>query len=258
MIFHPLKTFWVFFCSVGFLFSANSFIPSSGTYAQAESENNERPESTSENVDVFVEEAAGESVNEGIDANDAEEALPEDDGIVEPEASDLSDLEEDPLSLKELEQFLDEEQWARADEETFNLLLTAAGENSRAEGRFDIYEWSGFLNNSESCTLVKAIDDLWIQASGGSLGFSAQREVFDSSENIRSFYERISWLEEGSDNWLVSWEYDLEQKKAIYISSPDFDNAVSIEGYLPGLMEWEPQNDSYFDFRFQMIETCDL
>jgi hypothetical protein len=137
--------------------------------------------------------------------------------------------------------------------------LTAVSDKSRAQGRFVNSEWEAFLNNSESCTLVKNIDSLWTQASGGKLGFSAQRRVFKNSKNFQSFYEQIRWLEEGSETWLVSWDYDDRQQKAIYEKTPDYDNAATIEGYLPGMMEWEPLKDGRFlDQRFLLFGACEL
>jgi serine/threonine protein kinase len=162
-------------------------------------------------------------------------------------------------SYVELNESLRVQNWESADQITFTLLLTAVSDKSRAQGRFVNSEWEAFLNNSESCTLVKNIDSLWTQASGGKLGFSAQRRVFKNSKNFQSFYEQIRWLEEGSETWLVSWDYDDRQQKAIYEKTPDYDNAATIEGYLPGMMEWEPLKDGRFlDQRFLLFGACEL
>ncbi|MBE9109421.1 GUN4 domain-containing protein [Nodosilinea sp. LEGE 07298] len=253
MIFPSLKICCASFLATGIVFSVNSHVFASGVYAQLKSEITEDSgkEEPSEN-------SANESDNlSGLEVT--EEAVPRANNIVEPETTDSFDNDNSSPGLEELEQFLDERQWEMADEATFNILLSAVGDNSLAQGRFDLSEWEVFLANPENCSLVRQVDALWIQASKGSLGFAAQRRVFQNSEDFRSFYEEIDWLAEDSDDWLVSWDYDSVERKASYISLPNYDDAASIEGYLPGMMEWEPSEDGQIlDLRFQMIGACRL
>lgn len=216
-----------------------------------ESENTDKLETSSESDDNVTNESDQEEEPNSVSSPNNVEADATPDTTTEVNSSpDFSSLRD----------FLDVGNWEAADQETFRILLSVVGPDSTSQGRFDLDEWRDFIGNDESCTIVRNLDAYWSIASNGQLGFSAQRRVFQSSsQSFLSFYKQIKWLTERADEWLVSWQY-TDDGEAEYIQRPDFINASSIEGHLPGLMEWEVASgeEQAQDRRFEMIDFCDL
>ncbi|MFG6101446.1 GUN4 domain-containing protein [Leptothoe sp. EHU-05/26/07-4] len=219
-----------------------------------------------ENVDMPG--TSDEPIPDSSDINDNSVQLEEDpassqnnqDNVGEDTLSDTSsEVTSSPADITPLRQFLDSGEWEAADQETFRILLSVVGEDSRSQGRFNLDEWENFISDQEHCSIVRKIDGLWNSSSDGTLGFSAQRRMFqESDQSFLDFYRRIKWLTENADAWLVSWKYTDDE--ATYIQKPDFENAPSIEGHLPALMEWEiaPGDEQAQDRRFEMINFCNI
>jgi GUN4-like len=143
-----------------------------------------------------------------------------------------------------LQTYLQEHKLKEADQETFAVMLKVAGTNSETQGRFDIADWQNF-----SCPDLKKIDSLWSEASGGKLGFSAQKRVLEQTRrNYYIFYAKIGWFDLLTKVWRLAWKYDPTTKTVNYVEgkSPDFVNPP--EGHLPAKLEWvtaegqEPQD----------------
>jgi hypothetical protein len=164
------------------------------------------------------------------------------------------------VDYSNLERYLQEKNWEMADEETYQVMLKVAGPISEQQGRFNEQEWNEF-----SCRDLKEIDQLWSNASGGKLGFSAQNRVLNRVRDMlegdpNAFLKEVRWAmdtQQGEHlSLLVALKYVPEAKRVEYASgkSPNFTKAASIEGYLPAKLLWE----SPVDYRFQRLDRCGL
>ena len=167
--------------------------------------------------------------------------------------------EQETINYSQLEEYLDQEKWEEADQETYKLLLLAIGPKSAEQGRFVLDEWQ----KAEYCPAFIKINDLWKNASEKKLGFTSQKEVFEEEQDFNKFYVAIKW-KEGlvTTKWLVAWEYNDESKQAEYLpdKTPKFDLGIEEfpKGYLPAKLEWEPENGEIYDYRFEAIAKCEL
>jgi len=168
-----------------------------------------------------------------------------------------ADAEEVKALYDQLQNALDQKDWQTADQTTFGLMLAIAGERSKSQGRFNLDEWENF-----SCDELKKIDSLWSGASDGKLGFSAQWRVFESAKRLFPiFYNRVGWYDAFMKEWRVTWSYNSDTKKATYQRSPDFENPMQNEGYLPAILAWEAPNNEPSrerERRFVRINACGL
>ncbi len=105
-----------------------------------------------------------------------------------------------------LENFLRNEQWKDADEETYRLMITTVGK-----------EVGNYFTSVEElltfpCQELLTIDRLWVQYSRGLFGFSVQKEIYVEcgatldgkylgDEIIEAFGDRIGWRQ--NDQWLT-------------------------------------------------------
>ncbi|NEP01082.1 MAG: GUN4 domain-containing protein [Symploca sp. SIO2E9] len=155
----------------------------------------------------------------------------------------------------QLQGYLKQQDWEAADQETYELMLKIAGSNSEKQGSFDLTEWQNF-----SCSALKQIDKLWLEASDGRLGFSTQNKILEEVQDYNVFYFRIGWKRQLlKDEWGVAWEYNQETQKAEYITDkkPNFEQPP--DGHLPAKLEWETNpGDSPKDRRFEAIYRCNL
>lgn len=145
-----------------------------------------------------------------------------------------------------LQAALQQGDWQLADQKTYELMLKIAGTNSQQQGFFVAEDWETF-----SCSALRDINQLWMQASNGQQGFSRQWEIFKATRpNDRSYYYKIGWSEL-SGTWKVAWR--LSNNRLVYTASPDFSNDAP-PGHLPAGLEWEDGQDR----RFQAINRCEL
>ena len=222
-----------------------------------------QPSDSTNNVDIVDD--PDDSADEPVDVND-NSMQEEQDSTSSQDSAEEDGTSDTPLEttssspdFTDLRQFLELKNWEEADKETFKILLSIVGPTSQDQGRFELDEWQAFIENEENCTMVRNLDALWSFSSNSQLGFSAQRRVFQNSDqNFLDFYKRVKWLTEGADAWLVSWNY--ADGEAIYVEKPNFKDAASIEGHLPALMEWEVASgeEQAQDRRFEMINSCNL
>ena len=121
-----------------------------------------------------------------------------------------------------LEDYLKNQQWKQADEETERLMITTVGKEL---GQY--FELEEMLNFP--CEELLAIDRLWVSYSKGHFGFSVQKDIYlecggilDGNyhqETFEKFGDRVGWRMDG--NWLYP---DIPAGNTIY----------SFQGKLPG------------------------
>lgn len=158
----------------------------------------------------------------------------------------------------QLQQYLDKEYlqqngWESADQETYKMMLKVAGQVSEEQGRFNLTEWQNF-----PCADLKEIDRLWSQASNGQLGFKAQKNILEQAQgNFYIFYGQIGWFDLLTKSWKVAWNYNPEAREIDYLEGkrPNFTNPPA--GHLPAKLAWEgAEGENSVDRRFDKIYTC--
>ncbi|AFY71311.1 serine/threonine protein kinase [Thalassoporum mexicanum PCC 7367] len=153
------------------------------------------------------------------------------------------------LNYDQLRQSLAQQDWQSADRHTYELLLKAAGRESHADGTYHPDELAAL-----SCVDVVLIDELWDDASGGKLGFSAQKRIYEAADqDWQKMYAQLGWRTI-SGTWLVDTRYDREASRWEYVDGhlPDFQ--APPDGHLPiPLREASRQS---FDHNEQVILRC--
>jgi serine/threonine protein kinase len=100
-----------------------------------------------------------------------------------------------------LQQLLRAAQWKEADRETAKIMLKIA--NREKKGWLDRVHLEEF-----PCEDLRILNQLWLEASRGHFGFSAQKEIYESlggtskynSQIWRNFCDRVGWRE--NQHWL--------------------------------------------------------
>ena len=134
-------------------------------------------------------------------------------------------------SYNQLTNYLKEKNWQAADNETYLLLLKAAGSQSYNDGTFYPDEF-----NRITCADLVLIDQLWTQASNGKQGLTAQKKIYeDSARDIRKTYESIGWIS-SSGELAINTAYNRQTSRWEYIEGrqPDFKSLPV--GHLPFLL----------------------
>jgi hypothetical protein len=154
-------------------------------------------------------------------------------------------IDNDPF--KELKQALEQKDFKAADQATYKLMLESAGPKSKQQGRFDQQEWEQF-----PCSDLQAIDQLWIDATGGTQGFSVQKKILTEAQGGAFAYQvRVGWRD-ASGKWLVEPRYSGSRKAVDYNKEPNFKNPPP--GHLPAKLAWWDARDR----RFERIYACKL
>ncbi len=127
--------------------------------------------------------------------------------------------------------YLKDKDWKAADYETYLLLLKAAGRQSTNDGTWHPDEF-----NRINCADLALIDQLWIRASKGSQGLTAQKKIYeDSARDIRKTYESMGWIS-GTGEAAIATTYDRQTSRWEYIEGrqPNFKSPPV--GHLPFLL----------------------
>ncbi len=122
-------------------------------------------------------------------------------------------------SYDQLSSYLAAKNWKAADNETYLLLLKAAGNQSYNDGTFHPDEF-----NRITCADLVLIDQLWTNASNGKQGLTAQKKIYDgTAKDIRRTYENIGWFN-SSDELLIETAYNRQTSRWEYIEGrqPNF------------------------------------
>ncbi len=85
-----------------------------------------------------------------------------------------------------LRQFLEEQSWNKADQETIALMLKLA--DKEKQGYLSVQDIQTF-----PCADLRAIDHLWFKYSGGKFGFRVQKQIFDKY-NTSEWYQIFTLL----------------------------------------------------------------
>jgi tetratricopeptide (TPR) repeat protein len=152
---------------------------------------------------------------------------------------------------QQLEIYLRNGQWRKADEETYHVMIQTVG---KEVGQwFDGEELPNF-----PCEHLQIIDHLWVKYSNGKFGFSVQKQIWLEcgsptiyNSDWERFKERVGWL--------VNQEFILDYDIIFDISAP--------EGHLPFWGGWNRLGDEVervagsvgqFSVIFSLTETCGL
>jgi hypothetical protein len=138
---------------------------------------------------------------------------------------------ENKSSYNQLSIYLTEKNWKAADNETYLLLLKAAGSKSLQDGTFHPDEL-----NRISCADIVLIDQLWKQASDGKQGLTAQKKILASfGKDIRQTYESLGWIN-ASGELIIDTAYNRQTSRWEYIEGrqPNFKSPPV--GHLPFLL----------------------
>ncbi|KAB8334821.1 GUN4 domain-containing protein [Scytonema tolypothrichoides VB-61278] len=100
------------------------------------------------------------------------------------------------VDYTQLENFLKAEQWKKADQETFAVMLQATGREQ--EGWLDVESIENF-----PCTHLSTIDQLWVKYSEGRFGFSVQNRILESvGWDYAKYGKCVGWRKGKFWNWL--------------------------------------------------------
>jgi GUN4-like/NACHT domain len=133
----------------------------------------------------------------------------------------LQNLSEVAVDSKyqKLEEYLKNQQWVDADQETYRLMITTVGKEVG----------QGFYRDqllNFPCDELRAIDSLWVQYSNGHFGFSVQKKIYVEcggkldGENPgkvvwEAFGNRVGWREKDG-----AYDYDAFTKSSIIFHPP--------------------------------------
>ncbi|MEE3717463.1 serine/threonine-protein kinase [Tumidithrix elongata RA019] len=137
-------------------------------------------------------------------------------------------LPKEAVDYDRLRSYLKQSNWQAADAETYNLMLRLAGDKSYGDGTFHPDE----LNNL-SCAGIVLIDQLWLQASNGNLGFTAQKKIYESEgKDWQKMYSKVGWRSLTGE-WLLDTRYDRQKYRWEYVDGrlPNFQTPPP--GHLP-------------------------
>ncbi|PZO41669.1 MAG: hypothetical protein DCF19_08895 [Pseudanabaena frigida] len=144
---------------------------------------------------------------------------------------EFTSVPENKTSYDRLIVYLKEKNWKDADNETYLLLLKAAGKQSFNDGSFHPDEF-----NRITCADLVLIDQLWTQASNGKQGLTAQKKIYeDSGKDIRKTYESTGWFS-SSGELAIETAYNRQTSRWDYIEGrqPNFKSPPI--GHLPFLL----------------------
>ena len=110
----------------------------------------------------------------------------------------------------DLERYLKNGEWQKADDETYRLMITTVG---KEEGQYfkseELFEFP--------CEDLKTIDQLWRSHSDGKYCFSVQKEIYLNCggvadgkyhyEAFKQFGDEVAWRQDNS------WEFDIEWER---------------------------------------------
>lgn len=155
---------------------------------------------------------------------------------------------ETQVNYTKLQTLLEAGKWQEANNETFNVVLQAAGRD--AQGWF-----SKEHIETIACWDLKTIDQLWTKYSNGHFGFSVQMPIFLETGNkpgklineeaYQEFGKRVGWRNE--EDWIA-----FKQNLNFSLDAPD--------GHLPFLRDEYEINGARLKYIFlaQRLVECDI
>ncbi len=149
------------------------------------------------------------------------------------------------MDYRKLRDYLAQEKWKEADEETARVMLAIAKREN--EGWLDSESIDNF-----PCEDLRTIDQLWVKYSDGKFGFSVQKRIYQGLGGTREynsdiwdkFGDKVGWRK--GDNWLYYKDITFDKK------APEGNLPV---GQLDNFFcKWERA----FFLLFSRVETCRL
>ena len=131
------------------------------------------------------------------------------------------------LLYQQLEEYLKNQQWYEADQETWKLMLKVT--NREEEGWLELENIKNF-----PCEDLLTLDRLWVEYSkkhGFEFGFSVQKQIYVECGG------KLDFGYASSKTWDKFCAYTAWKKDGKYVSYPEpfFDNIfMSVKGHLPG------------------------
>ncbi|NEQ47291.1 MAG: hypothetical protein F6K00_28630 [Leptolyngbya sp. SIOISBB] len=137
------------------------------------------------------------------------------------EAIDIELKSEQGVDYSHLQELLRTGQWKDADEETYKVMLQAAGKDAEERGYLKLEEVRNF-----PCKDLQTIDQLWVHFSGGKFGLSVQKQIWVEVGGKLDFGEgqqaAIAAYEKMSDRngWRVNRNYISYRQVTFDTSAP--------------------------------------
>ena len=155
------------------------------------------------------------------------------------------------MDYRKLRDYLAQEKWKEADEETARVMLAVAKQEK--EGWLDDKSIDNF-----PCEDLRTIDQLWVKYSNGRFGFSVQKRIYQSFGRTRDYNSDI-WEKFGDR---VGWRTGYDWR---YYKNINFDKKAP-EGHLPTNIKGRSievgMYRSWFVWEverlFSRVETCGL
>ena len=105
--------------------------------------------------------------------------------------------------LKNLEKYLIDNDWEKADNETYEILLKLAKAESQGFISFDYF--TDISQDSPFCQNLQKIENLWYKESEGKHGFTRQQDILTAQGKWEKMFDAVKWgrLEDGELKYLV-------------------------------------------------------
>lgn len=107
-------------------------------------------------------------------------------------------------SLEALRGHVEAGEWREADEETRRLVIELAGEGAQRRG-YVFFSEVQYIPAEE----LKAIDELWVEKSGGRFGYSVQRKIFreKAKSDFTNFFIKVGWMKKLESSEVEHYNY---------------------------------------------------
>ncbi len=162
---------------------------------------------------------------------------------VEAEVKKLSSYIRD-VRMRQLEDYLKNQQWQEADGETSRVMLQTVGKER------DEHLTVGDIENFP-CEDLRKIDQLWVKYSNGKFGFSVQKQIYQSCGGTKEYNPKV-WIAFGEK---VGWR--MKGGKWLDYKDLTWDISTPYVGHLPWDQLLCGLNGGY-EFLFSRAETCRL
>ena len=124
-------------------------------------------------------------------------------------------------NYKQLETYLQNQEWKQANTETNKIILKLVGENSTLDSK---------SSNNLSCKALKTIDSLWTENSNERFGFTPQKKVYLETDNQFNKYVESTYEAFGNR---VGWRIFGTWKRYEDVNFEQLNPEITPLGYLP-------------------------
>jgi hypothetical protein len=131
------------------------------------------------------------------------------------------------IDYGKLREYLQQQNWKMADQETYERLLDAAGPKAQSQGFTPQDEMDRF-----SCKDLNTVNQLWSSASNGKFGFTSQQSILRALGDYRKMYDQVGW-QRLSGEWLIEWNYNPQTKRMSYRPGKEPNFTAPPPGHFP-------------------------